>query len=538
MNYEYSGSPNHNDNTARKRGSLGLVFFIPIFILILLFLVLPMVTTFFRSFTNYNIIRDPEIIMFKNYQNIFRDEVSQIKILNTLITFVFSVPLTVSVTFLLAWLSSKINRVFRYIIAIMLLVASITSISPTGLVYFISSTGIDMTNVLSSPVLSRIFINLIPFFMGIGPLYLLFTIGYLMKDRIIKYLHIAVSLQLILSVLSFFSTRLIGLPSPGYYGDNLLGAIYDYSFIRFELGYSSALSILLLILLVIFMALYNGFVLVIGMLQRSSGVDRQAALEIKQQANTTSSVAGVLIFVVLLVFSICLLLPFIQLLLQTELKNYQGVLISRGSMFRTAFFNSIITIFLSTILLSVVTFLSGIGTSTLTLGARKMILPLATLTFLLSPCAILYINRSDLQMANILFLAVPAIIKSLSFGLCIFLGSLMAKHLTKSNQQSRLLSSVLTGKSLLCILSLSLIASLASWFYPIQWSGNMDKATLYQMYPYMASLDYNSAGSSAYLILTLLVPVLIIIIFTPLLLSSLHKRAENINADDIKTDIA
>jgi multiple sugar transport system permease protein len=45
------------------------------------------------------------------------------------------------------------------------------------------------------------------------------------------------------------SVQLFGLPSPLYAGHTILAHLYDYAFIRFEMGYASAIAVVLFVLM-------------------------------------------------------------------------------------------------------------------------------------------------------------------------------------------------------------------------------------------------------------------------------------------------
>src|SRR5690606_3527242 len=57
-------------------------------------------------------------------------------------------------------------------------------------------------------------------------------------------------MQVVFSLQVFdVSTQLVGLPSPLYAGHTILSHLYDYAFIRFEMGYASAIAVVLFLLM-------------------------------------------------------------------------------------------------------------------------------------------------------------------------------------------------------------------------------------------------------------------------------------------------
>ena len=55
----------------------------------------------------------------------------------------------------------------------------------------------------------------------------------------------------VVSSLTIFdvSTQLVGLPSPLYAGHTILSHLHDYAFIRYEMGYASAIAVVLFIIM-------------------------------------------------------------------------------------------------------------------------------------------------------------------------------------------------------------------------------------------------------------------------------------------------
>ncbi len=57
-------------------------------------------------------------------------------------------------------------------------------------------------------------------------------------------------LQVVFSLQVFdVSMQLVGMPSPLYAGHTILAHLHDYAFIRFEMGYASAIAVILFLLM-------------------------------------------------------------------------------------------------------------------------------------------------------------------------------------------------------------------------------------------------------------------------------------------------
>lgn len=520
MSYDNRNMLNSDKNDVKKNNPLGIALFIPIIILILLFMFIPFVVTFFRSFTDYTIIKYTNVIMFKNYQRIVPNAYILKCIGNTILTLLISVPLTVGVTFLFAWLSSKIKRLYCYILSIMFLLVSVTSIAPIGLSAVLSSMNINKSVVMQNPVFIRLLLIMIPLFIGIGPLYLLFTICYIKKDNLIKYLHIAVSLQMVICVLSYFSLRLItGFPSLNYQAANLIEGIYDYTLLRFEVGYGSALMVVLAVLLIIFTILYNGIVWLIGK-ARNPVTTTQSGYTTETAGKEFNPALSFILFVVLFLISILLLSPF----LQTIFDSFKSTSI-QSVMLWPYFFNSLITLVISTLTLLSLSLLGSIGYHMLSSGVRKILTVFIIITFVLSPTVCMFISQNAINSNHLIFIVFPTLFRSSSFGLCVLLCTAITESTTHGYPLGKLLSSpAVIVNYLLGIFSVSLIASLAAWFNPLILSRNQETLSLYQLFYSMYTASLPGAQTAYLLVLSMLIPIVIIIIFTPVLLFSLSRK--------------
>ncbi|NOK61841.1 MAG: sugar ABC transporter permease [Chloroflexi bacterium AL-W] len=86
----------------KKEAIAAYLFVAPFIIGFLLFTLFPMVASFFISFTEWDIARDPEWIGLENYAAMLEDEVLGIAIYNTIFFVIISVPLGLLTSFSLA----------------------------------------------------------------------------------------------------------------------------------------------------------------------------------------------------------------------------------------------------------------------------------------------------------------------------------------------------------------------------------------------------------------------------------------------------
>lgn len=86
----------------RRVLAVALLFQLPWIIGFLGFLLYPAAASFYYSFTNYNLLNPPHLIGFANYINLFKDQFFQAAVGNTLYLMVIGVPLSTLFSFMIA----------------------------------------------------------------------------------------------------------------------------------------------------------------------------------------------------------------------------------------------------------------------------------------------------------------------------------------------------------------------------------------------------------------------------------------------------
>ena len=111
----------HNMSVAwkkAKRSKMCYVFLAPYAILFSLFVILPVISSIFFSFTYYNILEKPRFIGLSNYISlILEDDIFLIGIKNTLLIAVITGPLGYIMSFLFAWLINELPRWVRSVMS-------------------------------------------------------------------------------------------------------------------------------------------------------------------------------------------------------------------------------------------------------------------------------------------------------------------------------------------------------------------------------------------------------------------------------------
>ena len=93
-----------------KRNKICYLFLLPYAVLFITFYVLPMITSIYFSFTNYNILEKPEFVGARNYINLFlEDEVYTTAVKNTFVIAIIVGPIGYIMSFIFAWLINATN---------------------------------------------------------------------------------------------------------------------------------------------------------------------------------------------------------------------------------------------------------------------------------------------------------------------------------------------------------------------------------------------------------------------------------------------
>jgi multiple sugar transport system permease protein len=278
----------------RKKEGSAYLFLLPYLILFATFIVLPVVFAVALSFTNFNAIERPSFTGLKNYIDLLtRDSVFMQYVLpNTLKFSLFVGPAAYLLSFLLAWVLAQIQRGPRTVLALLIYSPSLTVGVAMQVVWKTLFNG-DAAGYLNSVLLRYGLIEqpiqwlqspdylmgimmtvTIWSSMGIGFLAMLagvlninsemYEAGYIdgIANRFQEIVHITIPSMkpqmlfgAVMAVVATFQAGMIGVelsgsnPTPQYAGQLIVNHIEDYGFIRYEMGYASAISVVLLLLI-------------------------------------------------------------------------------------------------------------------------------------------------------------------------------------------------------------------------------------------------------------------------------------------------
>ncbi|MCL1884540.1 MAG: sugar ABC transporter permease [Defluviitaleaceae bacterium] len=277
--------------TMIKKSRQSYALMAPYFILFFTFTVLPVCMAVVLSFTNFNMLQFPTFVGWENYTRLFlENEIFIIALQNTMIFAVVTGPLSFLLCFVFAWVINELQPKIR---AFMTLIFYAPSIS--GNVFFIWSyffsgdreglvNGILISwGILEDPINwfrdARFVLPIllvIQLWMSLGVGFLAFIAGLQTVDKALyeagavdgirnrwqelwfitlpsmkPQLLFAAVMQITTSfAVADIVTQLAGMPTVNYAGDTIITHLQDVGWIRFEMGYATAIATILFLLMI------------------------------------------------------------------------------------------------------------------------------------------------------------------------------------------------------------------------------------------------------------------------------------------------
>ena len=274
----------------------GYLFVLPYAVLFIIFILAPVVIAIVLSFTNFNAIQWPKFVGFLNYINLITgDDTFMKNVLPNTVKYALIVGVGGYVlSFLLAWGLSNLPKAPRTVCALILYSPSMTTGVAMAVLWKIMFTG-DQTGYINSWLMDIGAINepiiwlsntnfLLPIVIIIG-LWSSMGVGFLsilagllnvdeslyeaaaidgVRNRFQEMIYVTIPsmkpqmlFAAVMQIVGAFqngtiSTLLAGNPTPGYAAQLIVNHIEDYGFIRYEMGYAAAVSVVLLLIVQIF----------------------------------------------------------------------------------------------------------------------------------------------------------------------------------------------------------------------------------------------------------------------------------------------
>ncbi|HNZ50127.1 MAG TPA: sugar ABC transporter permease [Bacilli bacterium] len=261
----------------------------PFLIIFFTFTVLPVLMSFFLSFTSFDMLQAPKFIGLDNYINLFlNDEVFLIAIKNTFILAVVTGPVSYILAFVFAWLIHELPRKIRWL---MTLVFYAPSISGSAYLLWQLIFSSDMYGVLNATLIHLGVINapilwletpryalpiliIVQLWLSLGVTFLAFIAGLQTVDRTLyeaaaidglrnrwqelwfitlpqmkSQLMFGAVMQITSALgIAAVSINLLGFPSVEYSGHTIVTHLMDFgstNSTRLEMGYASAIATVL-----------------------------------------------------------------------------------------------------------------------------------------------------------------------------------------------------------------------------------------------------------------------------------------------------
>ena len=277
-------------------------FMAPYVLMFLTFIIIPMVVAIGLSFTSFNTIQMPTFKGFLNYINLLTaDDVFMQKVLpNTVIYALIVGPGGYVLSFIVAWGLSQLTSVPRTILTIIFYSPSMTGATAMTVLWRIIFSGDQMgyvnnwlmkLGIIDEPILwlvdSRYLLPIMIIValwssMGVG--FLAMLAGILnsdeeiyeaaaidgVKNRFQEVIYITIPTMkpqmlfgAVMAIVGAFQNGPIGVqlsgsnPPPNYAGQLIVNHIEDYGFIRYEMGYAAAVSVVLLLMVWVFSKLFG-----------------------------------------------------------------------------------------------------------------------------------------------------------------------------------------------------------------------------------------------------------------------------------------
>ena len=271
-----------------KRNKMCYIMLAPFMILFIIFTAIPVVMSLPIGFTSFDMASFPKWVGLENFYTLFLNDDVFIKAIRTTLIFaIFTGPLSYAMSFMLAWLINELHPTLKTIFTLVFYAPSMA-----GNIYFVwqlifsgdsygylnaflSELGIttyaiqwltDANYVLPCVIVVQLWVS-----MGAGFLALragfqgidksMYEAGAIegIKNRWQELIHITIPsmgpqlmFAAVMQIVSAFTVDIVGrtlagFPSTDYKVHTIMTHAYDYGWVRYEMGYASAICFVLFI---------------------------------------------------------------------------------------------------------------------------------------------------------------------------------------------------------------------------------------------------------------------------------------------------
>ena len=273
-----------------KKNKTAYFMLAPFFILFVVFTVLPVVLSMILSLTNFNMLETPDFVFMQNFTRLFlQDEIFILACQNTLIFACVTGPVSYILSLLIAWFINELPPKIRAVVTLVFYAPSIS-----GQVYLIwktlfSSDSYGWANavlmkfqLISSPILwfdNASYVMplciVVALWTSLGTAFLSFIAGFQTIDRsmyeaaavdgiknrwqelwyiTLPTMRPQLMFGAVLAITQSFGfgavvDALCGFPSVDYAAHTIMHHLSDYGGSRYEIGYASAIAVVLFIIM-------------------------------------------------------------------------------------------------------------------------------------------------------------------------------------------------------------------------------------------------------------------------------------------------
>lgn len=269
----------------------------PFMIFFLIFTVIPVVMSLPISFTDFDVISYPEFIGLSNFYTLFlSDKVFLQSIKVTLIFACFTGPVSYVMCFLLAWLINELPQKLKTIFTLIFYIPSMAGVYTVWKIIFsgdsygyLNSVLMDI-GIITQPVQwltdSRYILGVtiaVQLWISLGAGFLALRAGFQnidrsqyeagaiegIKNRWQELFYITIPsmgpqllFAAVMQIVGSFTAgtvaqNIVGFPSTDYKAHTIMTHAYDYGWVRFEMGYASAICMVLFVLMYIINRIIN-----------------------------------------------------------------------------------------------------------------------------------------------------------------------------------------------------------------------------------------------------------------------------------------
>ena len=279
-------------NTLRKiiKNRISYLFMLPFAAVFVVFVVIPVIVAIIYSFTSFNILEPPVFNGWTNYKKLFlNDDLFILALKNTLTFALILGPGGYLLSLAFAWFINDLSPKLRAFMTLLFYAPALSNIYViwkiifSGDDYGILNAYLNKLGITYGPILwlqdanymmTSVVIVLI--WSSMGTSFLAFIAGFQTIDNsmyeagamdgiknrwqelwfiTLPSIRPQLMFGAIMSISSSFGigdaiTALVGFPSPNYAAHTVVHHLQDYGFVRFEMGYASAIAVILFLIMV------------------------------------------------------------------------------------------------------------------------------------------------------------------------------------------------------------------------------------------------------------------------------------------------